>query len=33
MHNLVSASTVIPQSEIPLFAKKNDKWKKKMWRV
>ncbi|XP_062163033.1 uncharacterized protein LOC133869950 isoform X1 [Alnus glutinosa] len=33
MHNLVAASTVIPQPEVQGVAKKNDKGKKKMWRV
>jgi hypothetical protein len=33
MHNLVAASTFIPQPEVQGVAKKNDKGKKKMWRV
>jgi hypothetical protein len=32
MHNSVAASTIIPQPEVGV-AKKNDKWKKKMWKV
>jgi hypothetical protein len=33
MHNLVAASTAIPEPEVQGVAKKNDKGKKKMWRV
>jgi hypothetical protein len=33
MHKLVAASTAILEPEVQGVAKKNDKGKKKMWRV